>query len=556
MLHKIVLSGFVAIALSGCLQTLSSNPAQKISATPVPKMSAAPVAGAGKGENLNGIWKHNQSGALIEIRHDGNRVEGFLVNDFQTPGNPKVPAGSLDISLTLHGNQLDGTGLLSNPHRAIDSCKLPATERSEIVLTYNKDLEILNGKLRNYKIDLGSCNRTSFLDLISYSRLLNKKYCPYALELRPSDSFASDCTPGRLLLPGSPRHAQVLGALEVVQESRPSRIFDAQNKNQYLIFIATDGTGNHREQFVPNYSDEPTRYSADQCVASVLKNQEGISNLTYTTPPTNPLLLYNQVLIEKRDRVVPIYIRGVGTEPKGGFISEYVYQAGLLYDLKRQVDDAYRAAQESVATIYKWNKNAEIVFVTTGFSRGAAAARILNNRMLKDGFRDPDNPKEYLLRPENLNLGATILYDTVISIPDIPIPTQIAVLGLPKSLAIPNNLQGLHITAENEYRLYFPLTPAKGPFMLNISIPGAHSDIGGTYTTDGISAVTLKMGMIYLNKIGIPVGNPAQGFGLKDSYKPNPKKFVIHDSRWCPTLPPFENLTFDQLLNSYGRPLD
>ncbi|MDL2358312.1 MAG: hypothetical protein QFF03_23945, partial [Pseudomonadota bacterium] len=64
--------------------------------------------------------------------------------------------------------------------------------------------------------------------------------------------------------------------------------------------------------------------------------------------------------------------------------------------------------------------------------------------------------------------------------------------------------------------------------VVNLSFPGAHSDIGGTYSADGISALTLQIAYHYLNRAGIPIAHEA----LTHEFHPDPAKFIIHDSRY------------------------
>jgi hypothetical protein len=67
------------------------------------------------------------------------------------------------------------------------------------------------------------------------------------------------------------------------------------------------------------------------------------------------------------------------------------------------------------------------------------------------------------------------------------------------------------------------------------SMPGAHSDIGGSYSTRGISAVTLRMAMSFLRRVGVPLQEPNQEF-QPDPTVFGPSDFAIHDSRfsWDP----------------------
>ena len=68
-------------------------------------------------------------------------------------------------------------------------------------------------------------------------------------------------------------------------------------------------------------------------------------------------------------------------------------------------------------------------------------------------------------------------------------------------------------------------------------LPGAHSDLGGSYDVGGLGHANLKLAYTYLDKLGVPLKPfPA-------AYEPKPSNFVIHDSRWEKSEP------FNQLLN-------
>lgn len=549
----------VPLQLSGCIPVRDK----------AEQYAGVPVSTTVTDSSLSGVWKSDTHGYQILLEHKGNTVIGKLLHDFQKPGYPLQPAGQVVFSGSVFGNRISGTGLLIQPLSLIKSCNLSAFTEVDAKGEVTKDLNRLTSTSVVTSIEQRTCRLLKTEQATDiFTRQNNEHRCTYRRDLRPNDSVASDCTPGRLLSPGSPRHTRVLGALNRVEALKPKPVFNVKDPHQYLIFVATDGTGNHNEQFVvqgdPVRTSVPTRYSPDQCISMIQSSYEARGNLAYTAPPSNPLLLYNQVVTEngRQPNIRAIYVRGVGTDPNGPdlFSSQQanrLKQAEGTWDLNRQIDEAYSLIQKEVAKIYEKDTQAKFVFVTTGFSRGATAARALHNKILTEGIATPvetfyqlkkngdANPPRYIISPQTANIAATVLYDTVVS-----------TLFSAGSLAIPRNTIGLHVTAENEYRNKFPLTPTRGTGqVIEIAVPGAHSDIGGTYTTDGISAVTLRMGLIYLRKIGVPVGSVESEFHLKESYRPNVSKFVIHDSRWCPEVEPFAGMHFDRIIN-YRRPIE
>jgi hypothetical protein len=374
-----------------------------------------------------------------------------------------------------------------------------------------------------------------------------------------------------------------------------------KNPHQYLLFIVTDGTGNMGEQFIGPEGVESGRYARESCLDKI----RGFQSNNYfknVKLPSNPRILFNQVALAGQKNVRTIYVRGVGTTPNRLIFDVWDQVTGGA-DLAAQVNAAMLEAEAVISEVKRGDSQAEFVFVTSGFSRGAAAARLLNNRIFDDGLRDmkktvildkrsfigeiidnavdvstfiapqvaavtglPDLWKtitdsthvptgQINIGKRQANIGATVLFDTVVSL-HLKGNEHGMLLKVKENLKIPQVIpQALHIVAENEYRAEFQLTPIEGAKkliygpknasvqegedqrnLLEIPMPGAHSDIGGTYTTDGISAVTLRMTINYLNRLGIKTAP------LHSLYEPNVANYVIHDSRYCPELPFLEQL--------------
>jgi hypothetical protein len=221
--------------------------------------------------------------------------------------------------------------------------------------------------------------------------------------------------------------------------------------------------------------------------------------------------------------------------------------AGTGDALRDQINEAYQKVQAALIAIRQASPKSKFVFVTTGFSRGAASIRALHNRILRDGIKGDSG--DYIVEPQAANIGASVLFDTVITErPDIY--SNIKVIHAKskyqaidaREYDIPKEVvQVLHITAENEYRVGFELRSARGSNVKELAMPGAHSDIGGGYEFDRISAVTLQMAIDYLMRAGVPLGAPPNEF------KPNKNNYVIHDSR------KFPKVDFDRQLQQQRR---
>jgi hypothetical protein len=100
-------------------------------------------------------------------------------------------------------------------------------------------------------------------------------------------------------------------------------------------------------------------------------------------------------------------------------------------------------------------------------------------------------------------------------------------------LSIPWQAENVvHFTARDEMRRLFPLesvTNLNNPnnlSRLELTFPGAHSDIGGSYDRNGLSDAYLGMAHTYMRRVGIPMKE------LPSTYAPNPWQFHIHDSRY------------------------
>lgn len=190
-----------------------------------------------------------------------------------------------------------------------------------------------------------------------------------------------------------------------------------------------------------------------------------------------------------------IYVEGIGTN-KGKEDDKWVGQ-GLGTHFRSGVKPRVRLASKQVLKkiieeIDEKVKVVEITFDLFGFSRGAAAARhfiSLNSYYKSNLSEEFDSYIEYRYevykkrKKIDRKLEFKIkwnflgLYETVSS-HGFNHNDDIEELGLMDI----KNVNGIfQIVAENEYRENFSLTPV-GFYGTSITIPGAHSDIGGGYS--------------------------------------------------------------------------
>lgn len=519
---------------------------------PIAPVLAAPL-------DISGIWRNEQDGFIVRIDQQGEKVRATLLTDHQYRHSELWQAGTTDFEGTLKGRVVTGREKIVYRNDVRQACPaIAGTPWAGLRLSYDYSGKRLSGSYEHARVALDRCVLTdrkqapwSYVRVERDIEYLTPVDSPY----RPSDTVAADCTPGKLIDPASPLSGRVWNALAQVKARQVTRTVNPGDPDEYLVFIVTDGTGNHGKQFIndpkTSAADEDVRYTPDQCRGQRLEIEQA-SGMLYTQYPTNSRVLYNTVLTHHRHNLIAVYQRGVGTAPNDWSVIRNFISSGTTgltsLDFLRVADKAYAEAVAGINAAYQRNPRARFVFVTSGFSRGAAAARLINNRLRDLGVPDRQRPGKYIVAPGTARIGASVLYDTVVSLDN----GWFSINPFKKSpaFAIPRGVQALHIVAENEYRDAFPLTLAGGANVHQVWVPGAHSDIGGTYTTDGISAVTLQMGLHYLHAAGVLVGEPDQDYDLLPSYLPNPRRFAIHDSRYVADQP------FDRTLETQRRVID
>lgn len=218
---------------------------------------------------------------------------------------------------------------------------------------------------------------------------------------------------------------------------------------------------------------------------------------SYNNDFTNVALLE---MATKRTPVPPIYIEGAGTIKYKKDDSPGLGLAKGRSGVVKRVEEAF----------IKLNKLVEINGIKLlklnvfGFSRGSFYARVFcawaKQRLSEDVKRRYEKRNIGLLTPlddckiiarmhlglasEDININLLGIYDTVSSY-------QLNHYDDPEEIDLKvGDEQGIgfvvHLTAQNEYRYHFPLTPIHQALSdgcgLEISFPGAHSNLGGSYT--------------------------------------------------------------------------
>ncbi|MGY4817469.1 phospholipase effector Tle1 domain-containing protein [Pseudomonas chlororaphis subsp. piscium] len=197
----------------------------------------------------------------------------------------------------------------------------------------------------------------------------------------------------------------------------------------------------------------------------------------------------------KKYAFLSIYIEGIGTRTgeKDSLITSGTGRGDT--GISGCVQKAFRAIKERIDDVHKENPEGEItslIFDAFGFSRGAAAARHFANEVVR--WLGPlelilhDHSKAFSRHfnrqyGHDVDMGFIGLFDTVPSV------AGLNNLGNVRSAIAPGIKLHLdrryfrsvvQLVARDEYRANFALSRVK-PDHTEITLPGAHSDIGGGY---------------------------------------------------------------------------
>lgn len=255
---------------------------------------------------------------------------------------------------------------------------------------------------------------------------------------------------------------------------------------------------------------------------------------------TNVALIDEQIrdyAAQARERLghVPIgrgYVEGPGTQNGISGLADAV--RGTSYEAR--IEDMYL---QFVRQAREWlieHPDADIRTLATGFSRGAEQAAGFTRLIEERGIQDPTDAIV------NRNADGLIIGDVIYPNPPLREPgtvVQAAVLLDPVGTGAPRQndrrlaesvVSGFQITATSERRNLFQGTwitdsgaTPDGRF-LNVSVAGAHTDIGGGYQRDGLGVLSGNLAIDYINGLIRPP--PLEKRALPD----DPDRYVIHRS--------------------------
>lgn len=276
------------------------------------------------------------------------------------------------------------------------------------------------------------------------------------------------------------RKAYTRAAQEVGNLSVP-RMFDSSNPHSRFYIANFDGTGN-----------------------DLWADPEHATNV-------GKLHLQLRVASARDPRVWPDYIEGAGTQD--GVIARTIDGAtGGSYD--ERIEEMYLQFIHRAKEWLKADPNADIRFMATGFSRGAEQAAGFLRKVHELGIQDEDGRRvvRHAFGPDTIEW----------TLPPLRAPGKTLAAGVffdPVGTGVPNNhdrqptssmVSGIQITAGTERRNAFPSTQilrpgisADGRFV-GITVPGAHSDIGGSYHRNGLAVLNFNIVADYVNALTDP----------------------------------------------------
>lgn len=268
------------------------------------------------------------------------------------------------------------------------------------------------------------------------------------------------------------------------------------------------------EKEYPEKKDSEHKYTRNELKTAYDNYKD---NTSYENDLTNIAKIY----LKSNRKEYAIYIEGVGT----GDLLEDSDLPGISYaDGEKGLLKKIRKGSEELTNVIKEhyretkNKNLILTLDVFGFSRGATAARhflyqVSNNKHLKvkvswigdTTFEIADESYLQMALKEaglnklvkKINIRFVGLYDTVASFNPMRFDLSthfkehIHLLHLNE---IGNPMLAIHFTALDEIRKYFSLTRLSHPKAIEKNLPGAHSDVGGSYDCDQVHSEKVILG--------------------------------------------------------------
>ena len=267
-------------------------------------------------------------------------------------------------------------------------------------------------------------------------------------------------------------------------QMRVPQLIDSNNPNQKLYVAVLDGTGNDM-------------FTADTA------HQTGVARIYQD--------IRNQHNAGELPNVAAGYVTGPGTQ--GGLKGTWDGAKGHTFEERGET--MYKMFIEQSAEWLRRNPEADIRVAAMGFSRGAEQAAFFTRLVDERGIQDPTGAKYSY---DNNGLVSSVQYNK----PPLVEPGNVAQavmlhdpVGTGNPLDYdrrlpPSVVSGLQIFSEDERRNLFkasehlPRTDGANTLsedgrFLNVTVGGAHSDIGGAYPLKGLGTLSENLARDYIN---------------------------------------------------------
>ena len=212
---------------------------------------------------------------------------------------------------------------------------------------------------------------------------------------------------------------------------------------------------------------------------------------------TNVGRIAKQIESQTDPRVASFYVAGPGTQ--SAFVLRMV-DGAIGYSHDERVEIMRRRLSSRVEEWLAEDPEARIRVVSTGFSRGGEEVMSFSRRLHDEGVSTKIGRERKKLIDAGTIPQAVALFD--------PVAT-----GHPSRhdrRVSPSVVAGLQITAKDERRSQFPssmIIPqglSTDHRLLAITVPGAHSDVGGSYHADGLARANGNLMIDFIDGLSEP----------------------------------------------------
>lgn len=202
------------------------------------------------------------------------------------------------------------------------------------------------------------------------------------------------------------------------------------------------------------------------------------------------------------------YVSGPGTQ---SHLLPRLTDGAVGYTYDERIETMYELFIRQAHDWREEDPDVQIRVVATGFSRGAEQAAGFTRLVHERGIQDPAGEKihHHIFGPD------TVTYANPPLVAPHQIPQAVMLIdpvgtGRPYSRdrqLPPSVVSGFQLTARDERRdafpetLIIPLGASDDGRFLDITVPGAHSDLGGGYHHDGLAILNRNLAVDYLNAL-------------------------------------------------------